>query len=159
MDDEIDQLNKNLNEMLKKIFPDAHVKASVFPAREGIGIKIDMGKAPAHVDFNKLQEVLRQYIGQNIPQATFQVSEAEDAAAKSGLEIIDAEDRYYITREVDIEAGDVERIDIGSNAVTIYKKDGSYAGFGLPDLDPINPISLKYTLKERVLDIEVVKKK
>lgn len=159
MDDDIDQLNKSLNEMLRQIFPDATVKASVFPAREGIGIKIDMGKAPAHIDFNKLQEVLRQYIGQNISPSTSQVSKAEGAAAKSELEIIDADDRYYITREVDIEAGEVERMDIGSNSVTIYKKDGSYAGFGLPDLEPVNPGSLKYTLKERVLDIEVLKKK
>lgn len=162
-DDEIDQLNRNLNEMLKRIFPGADVRASVFPVSGGIGIKIDMGSKPAHVDFDKLQEVLRQYMSAERLESMSHEKPASNSEAEKlkpyDLEIMDAGDRYYITREVDVEKEDVERIDIGRNAVTIYKKNGSYAGFGLPELEPINPRSLKYTLKEGVLDIEVEKEK
>ncbi|MEM2934440.1 MAG: hypothetical protein QXL78_05890 [Methanocellales archaeon] len=152
-DDEIEHLNRDLNEMLKKIFPDAEVKVKVFPAGEGIGIKIDMGSKPTRIDFDKLQEVLKQYTSTRAQS----IGTAEGTQKPSDLEIIDVGDRYYITKEVDVEEGDVERIDIGE-AVTIYKKDGSYTGFGLPRLKPIDPLSLKYTLKKGVLDIEVKKR-
>ncbi len=151
-DDEIEHLNKDLNDMLKKIFPDAEVKVEVFPAREGIGIKIDMGSRPARIDFDKLQEVLKQYMNTRDTAATIRTQKPSD------LEIIDAGDRYYITKEVDVEEEDVERIDIGREVVTIYRKNGSYVGFGLPKLESFDPRSLKYTLKKGVLDIEVKKK-
>lgn len=151
-DDEIEHLNRDLNDMLRKIFPDAEVKVKVFPAGEGIGIKIDMGSKPARIDFDKLQEILKQYTSIRAPPAS-----AGGTQKPSDLEIIDVGDRYYITKEVDVEEGDVERIDIGE-AVTIYKKNGSYTGFGLPRLKPIDPLSLKYTLKRGVLDIEVKKR-
>lgn len=150
-DDEIEHLNRDLNDMLKKIFPDAEVKVKVFPAGEGIGIKIDMGNRPTRIDFDKLQEVLKQY--------THRAPSSDSQAQKlSDLEIIDAGDRYYITKEVDVDEEEVERIDIGREAVTIYKKNGSYIGFGLPRLESIDPFSLKYTLKRGILDIEIKKK-
>ncbi|MEM2925384.1 MAG: hypothetical protein QXJ68_06805 [Methanocellales archaeon] len=153
-DDEIEHLNRDLNDMLKKIFPDAEVKVKVFPAGEGIGIKIDLGSRPTRIDFDKLQEVLKQYTTPRAPSSNSQAA----AQKLSDLEIIDAGDRYYITKEVDVDEEEVERIDIGREAVTIYKKNGSYIGFGLPRLESMDPLSLKYTLKRGILDIEIKKK-
>jgi hypothetical protein len=153
-DDEIERLNKDLNDILKKIFPDAEVKVKVFPAREGIGIKIDMGSKPAWIDFDKLQEVLKQYMNTSRTATAPPTAKPES----SDLEVIDVGDRYYITKEVEVKEEDVERIDIGGEAVTIYRKNGSYIGFGLPKMEPIDSHSLKYTLKKGVLDIEVRKR-
>jgi HSP20 family molecular chaperone IbpA len=148
-------LEKELGRIVKKYFPEARIK--VIPLEYGLAVDVKSTKYMEGPDVIKLEEEIEEYIKN---YKLRKISQTADVQKRTRIfDVLDFGNKITITLELTgIEPEDVKRVDVGRDSVTIYKKDGTYRGFGIPEIPPIKPETIKYTLVNNVLDVEVEKK-